>query len=81
MHIPNGKDFTVKAENFSEDNKYIQSASLNGKPLDRPWFSHDELMAGGVLKLVMGPQPNKAWGSAPEAAPPSSLDYTWQEGK
>ena len=81
MHIPNGKDFTVKAENFSEDNRYIQSATLNGKALDRPWFSHEELMAGGVLKLVMGSQPNKAWGSAPEAAPPSSLDYTWPKSE
>jgi putative alpha-1,2-mannosidase len=44
---------------------------LNGKPLNKPWFEHSDLAGGGTLVLVMGPQPNTAWGSAPEAAPPS----------
>ena len=73
LHLPNEKTFTVKAKNLSQENKFIQSARLNGKTLDKPWFTHEELMAGGILELTMGCQPNKTWGSAPEAAPPSEI--------
>ncbi len=55
-------------------NKYIQSARLNGETLDRPWFTHEELLAGSTLELEMGPLPNKLWGSSPDAAPPSMLE-------
>ncbi|MBN1579240.1 MAG: glycoside hydrolase family 92 protein, partial [Anaerolineae bacterium] len=66
-----GKTFEIEAENASPDNVYIQSASLNGKPLHGPWFTHRDLVQGGVLKLVLGPKPNTQWGSRPEHAPPS----------
>ncbi|HWB96343.1 MAG TPA: GH92 family glycosyl hydrolase, partial [Bryobacteraceae bacterium] len=69
--LPNGKAFTITARNNSQQNKYIQSATLNGKPLDRPWFRHADLAGGGSLILQMGSRPNKAWGSSPEAASPS----------
>ncbi len=41
------------------------------KPLNRPWFYHRQLVAGGTLVLELGPVPNKRWGSRPEDAPPS----------
>jgi predicted alpha-1,2-mannosidase len=66
-----GKVFTITARNVSGKNKYIQSAMLNGKPLNKPWFEHSDMVNGGTLVLEMGPYPNTAWGSAPEAAPPS----------
>ena len=34
----NGKVFTVTADHVSAQNKYIQSATLNGKPWDKPWL-------------------------------------------
>lgn len=43
---------------------YIQSAKLNGEPLNRPWITHDEIANGGTLELEMGILPNKAWGTA-----------------
>ena len=55
----------------SSKNKYIQSAFLNGEPLNKPWFEHSAIINGGKLTLYMGDRPNKEWGSAPEAAPPS----------
>jgi predicted alpha-1,2-mannosidase len=58
-----GKEFTIKAENNSPKNVYIQSGTLNGKPLERTWFTHDELAAGGELVLKMGPEPNRQWGN------------------
>jgi len=71
LHLGDGKDFVIVANNNSPSNIYIQSATLNGKPLDRPWFTHSEISNGGRLELNMGPTPNKDWGSAPDAAPPS----------
>ena len=46
-------------------------ARLNGVPLERPWFYHRELAQGGRLELALGPEPNTAWGSRDEDAPPS----------
>ena len=69
--LPSGKKFTVKAKNYSKENKYIQSARLNGKTLERSWFTHDELVAGGVLELTMGDKPNKEWGR--DNLPPSKI--------
>jgi predicted alpha-1,2-mannosidase len=71
LHMGNGKDFKIVAKNNSDRNIYIQSAELNGEPLLRPWFPHSSLAQGGELILNMGAQPNKSWGSGPEAAPPS----------
>jgi predicted alpha-1,2-mannosidase len=62
IDLQNGKQFTMIANNCSVVNKYIQSAKLNGKPLNTPLFTHAELMAGGKLELEMGPKPNKSWG-------------------
>jgi len=46
--------FRIVAKNNSKDNKYIQSAQLNGKEWGKPWFSHDDIKDGGVLELIMG---------------------------
>lgn len=72
IHLSNGKVFEIEAQGVSEDNKYIQSAVLNGQEWNKPWFSHDDIKNGGKLLLVMGDIPNKAWGSSPDAIPPSA---------
>ncbi|SBW04680.1 GH92 family glycosyl hydrolase [uncultured Dysgonomonas sp.] len=71
LNIGNGKSFEVVAINYSPENKYIQSAKLNGKDWNKSWFSHEELMQGGKLELVMGKHPNKKWASDDNAVPPS----------
>ena len=71
VHMGNGHDLTVTARNNSAANMYIQSATLNGRPWNKPWFSHADIANGGKLVLTMGPRPNKNWGSAADAAPPS----------
>jgi predicted alpha-1,2-mannosidase len=58
-----GDKFVIKANNVSKQNKYIQSASLNGKPLDKPWISHSDIVNGGILIFEMGQTPNKEWGT------------------
>ncbi|MCM1143036.1 MAG: GH92 family glycosyl hydrolase [Muribaculum sp.] len=62
IHLPNGHDFEIIAKNTSDTNKYIQSAKLNGKELDGPWFHHSDLANGGKLEFVMGPIANQEWG-------------------
>lgn len=69
INLPNGKAFTINAPNCNEKNKYIQKASLNGKTLDGPWFTHEDLVNGGTLELEMGSHPNKAWGASEENIP------------
>jgi len=64
-----GHTFTVVAKGNSSKNIYIQSATLNGKPLSRSWITHDEIVAGGKLVLVMGSEPNRTWGTAPADRP------------
>jgi predicted alpha-1,2-mannosidase len=71
LHVGGGKAFTIVANNNSEKNIYIQSATLNGKAWNKPWFSHSDIAGGGKLVFQMGPTPNKNWGSALDAAPPS----------
>lgn len=71
LKLGNGKAFTVSCKNYSPDNKYIQSAKLNGKAWNKSWFSHEELMKGGVLELIMGKHPNKTWAAGADAIPPS----------
>jgi len=71
--LPQSNTFVIHAQDVSEPNKYIQSATLNGEPLNRPWFVHSDIVNGGTLVLQMGPRPNKTWGSEPEAAAPSKV--------
>ena len=62
IYLANGKVFEIEAKNVSVDNKYIQSATLNGKPLNIPWFNHKDLEEGGTLVFEMGPEANHNWG-------------------
>jgi len=56
-----GKEFIIEAKNSSSENRYIQSATLNGKTLNKFWFKHSDLVKGGKLVLEMGSRPNKEW--------------------
>lgn len=58
LQVANGKRFTVIADNNSSANVYIQSATLNGKPLTQPMIRYEDIMAGSTLHFVMGPKPS-----------------------
>lgn len=70
IHLENDRTFTVRARDNSSENRYIQSARLNGEPVTRTWLHHDEVAAGGLLEFKMGSEPNKDWGSAEADLPP-----------
>jgi len=61
INVGEGRVFTIEALRSSHVNQYIQSARLNGHPLQRAWLKHSELIAGGTLELDLGPEPS-AWG-------------------
>lgn len=69
--MPNGKTFTIEAENNSEKNFYIQSVTLNGKPYDKVYIHHQDMMEGGKLVFKMGPEPNKEYGKDKNSWPKS----------
>jgi predicted alpha-1,2-mannosidase len=56
-----GKTFTIEARNVSPENIYIQSATLNGQPLNQWWIRQRDVIKGGNLALTLGPEPNKDW--------------------
>ncbi len=57
-----GDRFVIRAQNASRNNIYVQSATLNGRELKSFRFPAKELLGGGELVLVMGPEPNENWG-------------------
>ena len=68
ISLGGGRTFTVEARDASAKNQYVQSATLNGRALDRAWLKHAEISRGGRLILRMSDSPS-AWGSA--RRPPS----------
>jgi len=62
IHLKDNKTFTIKAENLTPENVYIQSARLNGRLLDSPYFFYEDIIWGGELVFNMGPEPNMKWG-------------------
>ena len=61
INLSDGKTFTIRTNNNSSENKYIQAARLNGNPLTEPFFTHEDIVAGGILEIDMGSTPSK-WG-------------------
>lgn len=74
IHLDGGRVFEIDARGASRDNKYIQSATLNGREWAKPWLTHDDVARGGRLVLQMGDTANRQWGARPEDAPPSGLN-------
>ena len=71
INLGNGKTFSIVAEHCSPKNVYIARATWNGRPYERSWFTHDQLMAGGELRLTMTDKPAH-WDTGPP--PPSMSD-------
>jgi len=73
--LPNKRTFKIVAKDNSSTNKYITAANLNGQVINKPWFTHEQLVQGGTLKLQMSDIPDKNWGKAESLAPPSAITY------
>lgn len=53
LNLPDNCKLKIVAENFSKDNKYVESVDFNGHPIENHKISHDELMKGGTLTFRM----------------------------
>ena len=61
INLPGEKTFSIVVKNNAKTHKYIESVLLNGKPLDTPFFNHQDITAGGVMEIKMTDRPTK-WG-------------------
>jgi predicted alpha-1,2-mannosidase len=75
LNLPNGRKFTVLAEGLSDEHPYVGKLTLDGKPLNRSYLTHQEIMVGGVLRFTMQAKPNKHWAVEPASRPYSMSDY------
>ena len=71
LNLPDGKRFSIVATGLDAAHTYVGSVSLNGKPLDRAYVTHQEIVAGGELRFTMQAEPNKTW-----AADVAKLPYS-----
>lgn len=75
LKLGGGKVLHIVAQDCSATAKYIQSATINGRPLNKPWISHDDIKDGGTLVLKMEERRNEQWGSDLRQAPPVAAPY------
>ncbi len=73
-----GEKIVIETKGNGPENYYIQSATLNGDPLTRPWIYHRDLVNNAHVVLRMGDRPNKNWGSDIAEAPPSLTTHVKQ---
>ena len=59
INLPDRKTFVIRTHNNSKTNKYIESVLLNGKPLDVPFFTHNDIVRGGTMEITMSPVPTE----------------------
>jgi putative alpha-1,2-mannosidase len=72
LDLPNGKRFTIVADDLDDAHPYVGNVTLDGKPLDRVFITHQEIMRGGELRFAMQAQPNRDW-PGPDAQAPYSM--------
>jgi predicted alpha-1,2-mannosidase len=75
IHLSDGHTFTVSAAPLDDAHPYVGSVTLNGKPLDRTYLRHGEILAGGELHFSMQAEPNRDWGKGDTARPAAMSRY------
>jgi predicted alpha-1,2-mannosidase len=70
INLENGNNFRISR---SGKGIYVQSTALNGKPINRSFIAHSEIMNGGTLHFDMGTEPNRSWGVGEGNIPVTSV--------
>ena len=70
LTLPNGRRFTVAADDLSDAHPYVGRVTLNGRPLERSYLTHAEILAGGELRFRMQAQP------VTEPVPPDARPFS-----
>ena len=73
MTLPNQKTFTITAKKNGPQQRYIQSATLNGTDFDQTFIDHKTIANGGELNFEMDSAPNYQWGTSLKSRPVSPL--------
>jgi len=71
IQLAGGRDLVIECKRRSPGDIYVQSVTLNGKPLDRLWVRHSELSGGAHLVFTMGSAPNETLGHQASSLPMS----------
>jgi predicted alpha-1,2-mannosidase len=71
VDLGKGNHLILEAKRRSPDDQYIQSVRFNGKPYEKVWFRHADIVNGATIEYEMGSRPNKQFGAKESSAPPS----------
>lgn len=61
LRLADGNSFTMKAPGAGANRIYVQAVKLNGEPYDKSYITHEQIMSGATLELVMGEEPGPVW--------------------
>ena len=53
VNLPGGKTLDIVAENFDRNRDYVEEVTFNGRRLDTPFLTHEQLAGGGELRFKM----------------------------
>ena len=69
LHLENGRTVSIKANDNTDDNCYVNSLTLNGKPYSKNYIKRSDLMQGAQFVYNMSAKPNYSRGTAESDAP------------
>ena len=69
LHLENGRNVSIKANDNTDDNCYVNSLTLNGKPYSKNYIKRSDLMQGAQFVYNMSAKPNYSRGTAESDAP------------
>ena len=69
LHLENGRTVSIKANGNTDDNCYVNSLTLNGKPYSKNYIKRSDLIQGAQFVYNMSAKPNYSRGTAESDAP------------
>lgn len=73
INLSHDRKFEIEAQNLSATNIHISEATLNGKPYNKSFITHKDILRGGKLVLFMSKEPGKKFGKAPSTWPVAGI--------
>ena len=73
INLENGNNFTIKAFDLSDENKYIDYVRLNGSKLKQSYISSKDILSGGILEFFMTDSPSD-WATDDDEVPVTTID-------
>lgn len=61
ISLPEGKAFTLTAKNLSDENIYVKSVTIDGKPWNKSYITHQQIIDGANVELEMTSEEGNVW--------------------